>query len=524
MEVESVQSAEIIKNVEGTGRAENAEIAKIDVSEEFVEFLTLTTDTMEKEAWDVSQQVPSKVVRTIEANMNRLYQSMENSSNAKPDDSMVLAQVYLQMSMFYHNPCNKKEKLYIAEAYLTRCLKLLKDKKLDRKAIIIAMTAYFELSCLWYKLENLEKSKRCINEVLELYKSYTQGKDDYPVPICILTVIGQSTERHLIKLDEIYWKALCSLTLFLRQSLEQTVKDKNIIMCMHKVLKKYLKIVPSIMGRLEWTEHAIALGRLLLASERFAEAKSHIAAAAFMVDQFYDEECAKADVATSPEKHVALNEVYIHEICKVNMSWAWYGIALLAMSKERLTQDNVVDKPREATELQSVSATKSEMPMTKLQFTDLEEELRNFIALAKDTYVTNYIDAETIFQAVLNSLNKIRIHVKKKKDLELYTDYIRCTSKAYKYLAYYERQKDNLIKLHKKRIAALYDIMNSFYATDDGYLYGYISLELAIATSTLLDVQVDNLPIDRDPMSSLEIKELVNKNIQNLKLYLHHIQ
>ncbi|XP_032680836.1 uncharacterized protein LOC116848641 [Odontomachus brunneus] len=66
------------------------------------------------------------------------------------------------------------------------------------------------------------------------------------------------------------------------------------------------------------------------------------------------------------------------------MSWAWYGVALLAMSAERLKQkDNVADKPHEASDLQS--ATRSAIPMTKLQFTNLEEELQKFIALAKDT-------------------------------------------------------------------------------------------------------------------------------------------
>lgn len=508
MEVESIQSVSLTS-------VESNEIPKIDVSEEVIELLKLTMETMVDQGWLVIPQKPNQVVRTIEKNMIKLYRYVENSSDVRPDDDTVLAQVYFQMSAFYHNLHSKKEKLYIGDAYLTRCLKLLKDKKFDRKGVLIAMSAYFELSCLWQKLENFEKSEKYINELFELYKLYTQEKDDYPIPVCILTAIGQQTGYRLIQLDEIYWKALGSISLNKLQ--KEKIKDEDILFCMHKLLKKYLKIVPSVMGRAEWTNHAIFLSRLLLTSNRFTEAQNHIAAAAFMIKEFYDKEYTKMDITISPEEHNAITMQYIREICKVNICWAWYGIMLLSLPEEQFRVNRVENEPREASDLQ-LASRRSVIQTTQLQFTDFGKDLKDFIALSNNTYVMNYIDAEAVFHAVLHRLDEVSIYVRKSNSLELYIDLIRCTSKVYKYLAHHERYKCNQIELHKKRIAALNNVKKLFYAMDDEYLNGYISLELAIATSTLLEIQFENLPMNVDPMSSLEIKESIKTSMQNLQL------
>lgn len=515
-----VMEVQLVQSVESTESAEKS-AKMIDVSENLVELLTLTINVVINETKNQFLTQPGQVVREIEANMNKYFHNIEKLREGKPDDSTFLAQAYLQMSTLYHNHNYKKEKLYIAEAYLARCLRLLKGKELDRKIILIVVTAYLELGYLWFKLKNLKKSKAQLDEIVELYKMYTQGKDDYPAPVCILAIVGLKTKNNLIDLDKLYWQALCTLTLLASKGITSEVEKQNVMMYMHKLLTKQLKGLPSTIGRVEWAINVQYLAKLFLEYDRFAEAKNHIITATFVMRQFYNEELN----VQFPDMTVGLSEQYNYGVSRNSMCWAWYGVALLAAStKQTLIQNNTEDKLHGASDLQSKQnpRTESVIQLTKLLFANSGEEVPEFGVLDRDTRITNYHDAVQVFQNILNNLNKVRLYFINNSDLELYMEYIRCTSKAYKYLMYYEKDRNKKIELQQKHATALTDIMGSLRPTDNQYLRGYVSLELAIAISTQLDTRIENFPIEGDLINSSEIKELVNLNIENLKLYLQH--
>ncbi|XP_014475113.1 PREDICTED: KIF1-binding protein-like [Dinoponera quadriceps] len=509
---------QLLQRVGRSGSTESSDRIMVDISGELVDFLSQVAKTVMDKSKNKFPQEPDEVVRTIEANMNKFSQRLKNSQNVKPDDSICLAEVYLQMSTIYHNSNFKKEKLFIGEAYLRQCVMLLRDKELDPKAILTVTLAYLELGHLWDKLNNLNNSRIFTNKVLQLYKSYTQ--DNNPVPVRILTTIGISVGEHSITLEKLYWHALRNLTLLSCKNIISEVEQQNIVRRMHKLLAKQLERTPSV-ERIEWTKDAIYLAKLFLTYDRFAEAKNHIAAAAFMMKQYFNEgRTTVDDTETLPEKEVVLNEQYNFGMNRVNICWAWYGVTLLNASMKQLLDDNMEDGPSGKAS-DSQFRKDSVIQLTRLLFTNLEKELQEFTAFNIDTYIKNYRDARQVFQHVLDILYEVKLYVMRYNNLELYTEFVKCTSKVHKYFACYEQDKSNRIEIYEKRVLALSNIMRSLRPEDHEYLFGYTSLELSAATSALLDIKLENLPIE-DVVNSLEIKDLVRSSVRGFQLYLNH--
>ncbi|EFN79671.1 hypothetical protein EAI_13779 [Harpegnathos saltator] len=405
---EGAKSAENIKNAENIGNV------TIDVSENLMDLLRLTTNIMINVIKNENLTKSDALLRQTEANMNKLFQFLHlgSSQNIKPDDSTILAQAYLNISTVYHNLNSKREKIYIAEAYLTRCIKLLKDKKVDRKTIMILISANFELGHIWYKLDNQEKSKKYYYEILQLYTLYTQGKDDYPVPVYIPSIIDINARCYFSNLDTLYWQALHDLSTLFNKANISVIENEIVVTHLHNLLAKYLKRMPSSMGRIKWVKHTIELAKLLLAYDRFVEAKNHIAAAAFAVRQFYDEEFEKIDISTFSEKMNALNNQYIYEYNRINLCWASYGVTLLCASIRRLfTQNNIrEDESHETDFRQSESGNDSATQPTKLLFIDLEEELREFTAIDRDTIE----NCHTLAHCKWKAYESIKLFLKRK--------------------------------------------------------------------------------------------------------------
>ncbi|XP_025265167.1 uncharacterized protein LOC112638195 isoform X3 [Camponotus floridanus] len=228
------------------------------------------------------------------------------------------------------------------------------------------------------------------------------------------------------------------------------------------------------------------------------------------------------DVAKSQEKIDSYSIVDIF----INQLWAMYGIMLLRSSKERLLQHES-NNSCEANNIESKSHSKSEKEIMKpLTFVELEKRLKNIIRYhITDTYVSNLDDVKIIFQNVLKWLNEIYMYFNKRNQFIPQVQVVLCTSKAYKYYAYFEGSKSKQINVIKQQIEILEGVTSTIaskYTTVPEYHYfKKLNFELAVTYSTLLDLMSEELDEIEEitDETRIEMKQLVTNVIHKFNLF-----
>lgn len=453
-------------------------------------------------------------LRETEMKVNKFHRTF-NPQAAHFDDSIILAHIYLKLSEIYNSVDAKamvtgifNDKLYIAKEHLTQCVKLLEGKELDRKSILIAVTAFYKLACISMQLEDIKELKQYLNKVMELYDTYTENKDDYPSPVCVLA--GIESKDYISEMDALYAQTLHRLLLYYRHHDEYTSTDEPnaMIKSMHKILNKILKRRPSHLKYNDWVTFSSYIALDFLNCKRFNEARHHLAAASFVTKRYYEEEYMKIDENEVPLKKAVTYNEYVSTTVSLAVKWAQYGNTLLRLSSERFLYEN-----RDESEAAQPS---------ELLFADLESQLQEFTTLIKATYITDYKDAKAVFRRVLKWLEEARVSAIEGKVTDYYAIISQTIFQAYKYFAYYEREKNDKIKLYRQRMDVLYDISKSLY-TDNIIIRKCIWLQLVLASYSLLDIKIEHLvPHEKiNAELSAEIDKLVKQNVHISELYLY---
>ncbi|EFN79672.1 protein KBP homolog [Harpegnathos saltator] len=488
------------------------------INKEYCALLKLTFD-LERNITREDNRLSADHIETLretEMQVKRFHHTF-NSQDAHFDDSIILAHIYLTLANIYYagttDITNGKERIYIAKEYLRQCVKLLKGKELDRRAVLTTLQALCVSRNVYIELQEIEEWKQVTRKTLEYYWMYTEKKDNYPHPVYILAVAGIVINRNYeYDLDILYARTLQFLMLYEYYCDEYLPIDNcTMIMCTHKILNKILKAVPLLMKYPEWVTITSQLALLFIKNRRFTEARHHLAAASFVAKKFYEEELMKMDKNKLPTQKAELRNTYNKAVADIAIKWATYGNKLLCLSGERFLHE----------EGNEVATGNLAMESTKLIFTDLENELQDITALIRDTYITDCKDAKPIFRRVLRWLEEAREFAANTKTANMYVDITRGIFLAYKYLARYEQKKDNQVKLYKQRIDTLYDISKTVN-TDDANVRKHVWLQLMLASYSLLDIKTEDLEsLDKiNEELTAEINKLVKYNIHSSELYL----
>lgn len=441
-----------------------------------------------------TQSKPKKIkktIKTLEAKMEGLFQSTTLATNVTLDDIIVLAIAYFNMGLMYVDSKEENE-LCAGKNYFMRCIELLKGKELDRKAILTSIEVYTELQCILNKLQK-SKTSELFYEALELYLKYTEEENKYPSPINIPSILGIVEEKSnsRLLLADIH---LANIAYLVKQYKQYPKNDDKLVIYIHNLLNKQ---IPEIMkfenvGCYYWALASIDLTQYFLFNHRFTEARHHLAAADYIMEEF--QKFIKE--TTSSEYHTLMLDKYQNAHANIAKYWASYGNKLLCASKEKLFQRN--EESCKTDTSKSESLLSSEKNITDfLLFTDLEKNLENITSTITDTYVLNIDDAKEVFVNVLKWLNTAKLYFTIENDFETYGQILLEMFKAYKYFAYFEHSKDKLIKLYKRQIEFLEDAIEELQpkAKEKGQLYicRSIYFELGIAYSTLASINTERL-------------------------------
>ncbi|EFN74953.1 KIF1-binding protein-like protein, partial [Camponotus floridanus] len=413
----------------------------------------------------------------------------------------------------------KEDNLNVAKDYLIKCTELLNGKELHYKFILTAIYARIYLYEIWEKLQQLENCYSLLDKALELYLSYTK-EEDYPDPFNIdifLPNKGNSKinliNSHILTLD--YMKKLYCL---------QPTNMHKFVIYVHNLLNKQLKTIKDSTENhifLCWAEASAELSIYFLYSNRFMEAKIHIAAAEYMTVMYRISLITDLD-AKSEEKMYNYHLVYMF----INQLWAMYGIMLLRSSKERLLQHKS-NKSCEVNNTESECHLKLEKEIMKpLTFVDLEKDLKRIIKYhITDIYVSDLDDIKIIFGNVLKWLDEVFMHFKETNQFIPQVQIILCMSKAYKYYVYFVGSKSKQIKVIEVQTKMLKKYINTlsseYNALPEYHYLKKLNFELAITYSTLLNIMFEELHEIEEITDEMrmKMKQLVTNVIHEFNLF-----
>ncbi|XP_025269632.1 protein KBP homolog [Camponotus floridanus] len=453
----------------------------INVDSKFLQVLKLSFEIKNSQM----KQIPFKTkkkIKTLEAKMEDLFRSTTMTTNVTLDNIIVLAIAYLNMGLIYVDSKEENE-LCAGKNYFMRCIELLKGKELDRKAILTSIEVYTKLQCILNKLQK-PKTSELLYEAMELYLKYTEEENKYPNPINIPSILGIEKEKSnsRLLLADVY---LTTVDYLVKRYKDSPKNDDKLVIYIHNLLNKE---IPETMkfqnvGCYYWALASIDLTQYFLCNHRFTEARHHLAAADYIMEEFHK----FINETISSEYYTLMLDKYQNAHANIARYWATYGNKLLCSSKEKLFQRN--EESCKTDNSKSESLMSSEKNITDfLLFTDFKKDLRNITSTITDTYVSNINDAKTVFVNILKWLNTAKLYFTIENNFVIYGQTLLEISKAYKYLAYFEHSKDNLIKLYKRQIDHLEDAIKELHPKakkkEELYICKIIHFELGIAYST----------------------------------------
>jgi len=428
--------------------------------------------------------------------------------------------VYIKITETNYNNRKEEEKrsLYItAERFFISCLDVLKDKKTERKAILIAVKAYDKLSYILIKLQRLEECYEILLVSINLYFNYT--KDKYLKPIDVTIILGiDDKERKLLdtrfSLDHLHIENFIRLAILYNYNPEN---KHEYIGYMHILLNDILKTDQFLHEYCkDWAITAAELSQYFVRNNRFTEAKNFLAAAVYIMEKYNINKLTTMtrttiNVNQNIDSNLSLNMLHIegnqYTYAKIANFCGQYGVWFLHASRKKLLQ-NKENQSCEVDKLESECFTKSKEKSAKfLTFNSIEGELKDKIMI-NDKYPSNLSDIQIIFQNTLNWFNLATAHYTIENDIRTYGEIILHMSMAYKYVAGFEQSKDKKIKIYEYQIGLLNNaIIKLSQSTQSiNVIKKLMWLKLGISYSAISDIISDN-------KNNLNINKTNNKNL-----------
>ncbi|XP_032662855.1 uncharacterized protein LOC116840353 isoform X2 [Odontomachus brunneus] len=431
-----------------------------------------------------------KEIKTIEAQVDKLYNEVTNSENATLNDIVTLAYSYQNICHGYIKS-NQKKELLIGRTYILRCLNLVKSKELDSKFIIIALEGHYQLGFIYFKQKKSGKALQTCNKAIELYLTYTDDKKKYGNPIHFKNISIQPSIDGYYMLNRIHIEILKLIT---EADIDMDVHTR--IVYRHLDLAANLNILQETRKHISWVYSALKVFYYLIKYDRFAEARNHIITAIYVKNIFLD------ILFRNTNKQILslqkLNELYINLDIIFNAACKKYWVRLLRRSVERLLR---LEKGEEIEfdDLNSGHPTKLEGDISQrlLLFNDIDTEIsfECVYPFLPVKYILHYNDAYKIFINFLRSFSILKFSIdKKKEEILTYGQLILDSFEMYKYMAFYEKDITNRSLLQNMIIPLLSKALDKKVLLQYAPAFFYkIQLHLAISYSHLIDIKLENL-------------------------------
>ncbi|RLU20227.1 hypothetical protein DMN91_006834 [Ooceraea biroi] len=277
---------------------------------------------------------------------------------------------------------------------------------------------------------------------------------------------------------------------------------------------------------LAWIHAACQLSASFLRLSKFrlsfTEARNCIASAQYMLE-LNDKEVSKAETSNNSEDFHDAN--YYVTKASVALAWCNYSNLILFLSKYNMSYIRLgtgfpIHKAAKSISMSSTTSVKF------LILTHLEENLKiihNYTNQVTDTYyVTTRDDAKSVFLHYIKWFEVTKTCYKKIGFVESTKLIAYNISTTYKYLAYFEPDKDNQIKLLKRQIQILKDIcdIDVYKVTLENFLMRRIYCDLAVSYAIIVDMILENMEFNTTYVEEGNLKEYIRNSVKCYKKYI----
>lgn len=271
---------------------------------------------------------------------------------------------------------------------------------------------------------------------------------------------------------------------------------------------------------IDWALNAATLSQYFMENDGLSQARHHLAAASYILEKH--EQILKEKTKDNEESEALMAEweTFRHRSADIARCWAKYGILLMSLSKQRLLEDETEQQNQDADSL------KLKIP-DDLKFDVLEKEMEPIAKQITDKYLLDFSDARAVFLNTQKWLEQAKEYYTLENHASDHVLIVQDISQAYKYLLFFEDDKDRQAKMHKKRINALESVIKELNPQYYKSACRQIWFELGEIYSDILDIKLDRLEASREksaPQALMKINLLARSGIQNFQSFLNSIE
>jgi tetratricopeptide (TPR) repeat protein len=177
------------------------------------------------------------------------------------------------------------EELSTGEEQLMNCVDSLYDGAHKPEVILILMTALNQLGILWSERGDPEKSKEHLERAENLYKEFTKDASCCIAAVPFHDLFRTSSPETPQPDAENMLEKLYTLTLYYLAQIYGSLNDhvKSAAYC-HTTLKRQLE--SKDFDPVDWALNSATLSQYFMEKNGFSQARHHLAAASFILDQY----------------------------------------------------------------------------------------------------------------------------------------------------------------------------------------------------------------------------------------------
>ncbi|KAK9891691.1 hypothetical protein WA026_015659 [Henosepilachna vigintioctopunctata] len=429
--------------------------------------------------------------------------------------SAMLSSVYIYLGTI----CIDTEEFSIGEKHLEKALHYIDEFKEEPLFISVSMNAYNQLGILWFQ-KDAEKAKLYLDKSNEIYE---KNKNNIDPPKSIDSLFeteneGESTEELWKRFEQINIS-----TLYFLAQIYGKLKDalKSAVYC-HKTLKKQL--VYQQYESIDWALNAATLSQFFAEQKGFKQARHHLSAASYILDQYKKELDA---VQVRDETYDSKIEEYNHRSADVSRCWAQYDSLLLSKSKDRLLAETEKDDPSylpsssDLADQEISNSTVSHEDLKYLFFSSLD--LSSYEKQVTDNYILTLSEAKAVFLNAQNWLISSQTYYSLENLASDFIDIALSHSQLYLDLLFFDDNAENRAKYHKRRIDLLENLLDKI---NSQYYLSYCRkmwYEVGNAYIDLLDIKLDRYRESNTrptPHNLSKINMLITKGLKQFNTFL----
>lgn len=491
--------------------------------------------TLFEDCDDISNTALMKIVLDVREKVDEVTDDIVNAKEVKEqvkkllstDEAVVLAIANYNLGLINRKYPDREMFLLNDEEYFIRCKLLLKDNKAEPKVIITMMKTLEQLHEIWWHAEAAYQSNnnKYLNKILELYIEYVEQDTRKPIDLAVELGIEKSrcSNSDLTEIEVIFLR-------FFASSMDLYAQNKHsaFVVCLHRILQHQLPNMEifDVKAAWEWISTLCEISIYFMKYERFAEAKNYIATAEYVLTNYHDRVLNGGEQWSDADRTYLLARFDFMR-CVISRFWGIYGIELLTLSKKHLVSFAVTDNK---IDLEPLLFAKK--PMSPLLFTNIENSMKDAVRNMR-TQVLHSRDAKEVILTINNNfLTATKTCFSATNNIIIYTNITIELSKAYKFLAFFEKENEKKIKWCARRIKILTDLFNknSQICTNNFNVLGKISLHVALAKYSFLDTAFDNNVIRKIVNTKsyyltdyITLITEIEKHLQNFEMFAQNI-